>query len=472
MALVEDEESGEEPAPDARVAGGARAFVSWLRATSRVKHSGLPRYLQAIYDERPDLQEAFPEVIHGETAGFADWLRDWGRMEYSSIRLLGHSLPPPSMPCIRPREARGVDVIGFLHAEHGIGEAARLLIDALRSVDVPVSTLSYRNSKSRQEYPFDSDDLGRYRTVIAAVNAELNEHLRPRFGSDFFEDTYVIGQWFWELEQAPSWYRQAYKYVDELWAPTEFIADMLRRDAPARVSVHHIPLPMRLPHAVKSVSHSDFGLREAFTFLFTFDFMSVMKRKNPLGVVEAFKNAFKQDEGPLLVLKSINADSRPHQSAMLRAAIADRTDIVWIDRYFGADESAGLMNLCDCYVSLHRSEGLGLTIAEAMLLGKPVIATGYSGNMDFMSPETSYVVPWKYARVGDGAEAYDRRGRWAEPDHNVAVEMMRFVFHNPEEAARVGSLARRDLSDRFTLERAGTRMRQRLSAVWSMGGSD
>jgi glycosyltransferase involved in cell wall biosynthesis len=215
----------------------------------------------------------------------------------------------------------------------------------------------------------------------------------------------VIGQWFWELEVAPSWYGDAYQYVDELWAPTKFIEEMLRNEAPARIPVRHMPLPLRQPRVVENATRGDLDLDDRFMFLFTFDFMSVMKRKNPLGLVEAFKKAFAPGEGPMLVLKSINGETRPQGFAQLMAACEGRDDIIVMNKYLDSHLSAALMNVCDCYVSLHRSEGLGLTIAEAMLLGKPVIATGYSGNLDFMTPETSYMVPWTRVKVGENAEA-------------------------------------------------------------------
>jgi glycosyltransferase involved in cell wall biosynthesis len=201
-------------------------------------------------------------------------------------------------------------------------------------------------------------------------------------------------------------------------------------------------------------------------FLFTFDFMSVMKRKNPLGLVEAFKKAFAPGEGPMLVLKSINGDSRLECAAKLEAAIEGRDDIIWMDKYLESEMSAALMTLCDCYVSLHRSEGLGLTIAEAMLLGKPVIATGYSGNLDFMTPDTSYMVPWTRVKVGKDAEAYSSRATWAEPNLDVAAEMMRSVYENPEQAQAVANAGKRDLEQRFTREVTGARMKARLEEIW------
>lgn len=450
-------------------AGGAQAFKAWLADIPEGSRSGLPRYMQAVWNEREDLKKAFPEVAHGELRWFAWWSHLWGRTECPSFRLFGHVPPPKRMIARGGRVSGGVDVIGFFRAEHGIGEAARLLVEALRSVETPVSTLNYSNTESRQNNPFTPDEVGRYKTVIAAINAELNAPMRDAFGKFFLDGTHVIGQWFWELESAPKWYKRAYQFVDELWAPTTFIADMLRREAPRRIAVHHMPLPLRNPRIMDDVDRAALGLPDRFMFLFTFDFMSVMKRKNPIGVVEAFKRAFPLGDGPILVLKSINGHTRPEGSALLRASIGERSDIIWIDRYMDPEISAALMNACDCYVSLHRSEGLGLTIAEAMLLAKPVIATGYSGNMDFMTPETAHVVPWKRVRVGQGAEAYSPRAHWAEPDLDSAAESMRMVCEDPSRAKAMGRRAKEDLSVRFAPQVTGARMRGRLEELWRLG---
>jgi len=170
----------------------------------------------------------------------------------------------------------------------------------------------------------------------------------------------------------------------------------------------------------------------------------------------------------MLVLKCINGETRRPLFAELQQACQGRSDIVIMNKYLDSDKSAALMALCDCYVSLHRSEGLGLTIAEAMSLGKPVIATAYSGNLDFMTPETSFMVPWTKVKVGSGAEAYDPRASWAEPDTDVAAEMMRQVYLNPAEARNIGLAARKDVHERFTMKVCGTRMKNRLSEIWEM----
>ena len=455
--------------PDPFAPGQLSRFVLWLQEIPPHSVSGLPRYMQATFDERPDLSSVMPDVPWGELKSYAWWAHLFGRFEVETFRYFGHRMKVKRDVRDGGRVGGGVDAIGFFNAEHGIGEAARLLVEALKSVQVPVSTIGYRNTESSQRAVFETDEIGTYKTVIAAINAELNEPMRQTFGKYFFHDTYVIGQWFWELETAPPWYRSAYKFVNELWAPTRFIEEMLRNEAPKDVRVEYMPLPLRKPRVVENARRSDLGLDDRFMFLFTFDFMSVMKRKNPMGLIDAFKRAFAPGEGPQLVLKCINGETRAEKFGAMQRAIEGRDDIIIMNKYLDSDMSAALMNLADCYVSLHRSEGLGLTIAESMLLGKPVIATGYSGNLDFMTEETSFLVPWTRVKVGPDAEAYDPSATWAEPDTDAAAAMMRRVFENPAEARAMAEAGKKDLETRFTPEATGARMRVRLEELWMEG---
>ena len=452
--------------PDPHEPGQLFAFIEWLKGKSQYSATGLPRYLEAVYWERPELQGSMPEVQDGELEAFALWVQLFGRSESSNILLLGHKISTRGEVQKGGRVRNGVDVIGLFNAEDGIGQSGRLLVDSLRSCNTPVSTVTFNKTESRQSNKYLSDDVGRYKTIISAVNAELVEPVQRKFGSEFFKDTYMIGQWFWELEAAPAWYKDAYEFVDELWAPTQFIKEMLQRDAPRDVVVTYMPLSLQTPKVDRTLSKKDFGIDNRFLFLFLFDFRSVMKRKNPLGLVAAFRRAFQPNEGPVLVIKCVNGEKRPSEFSELLSAVKGMDDIVIINEYFEAETSAALMNFCDCYVSLHRSEGLGLTIAEAMLFGKPVIATGYSGNLDFMTPETSYMVPWKRVKVGKGAEAYSSRATWAEPNIDVAAEMMRSVYENPELARAKALVGQRDLEQRFGREIVGTRMKARLEEIW------
>jgi glycosyltransferase involved in cell wall biosynthesis len=364
------------------------------------------------------------------------------------------------------RSLDGIDVLGFFTAEHGVGEAARVLTSTLQAAGVSVSTIDYTDTQSRREHLFHCDNVSRNKVLMTAINADHLNAAQDRLGIEFFTDRYVIGQWFWELEEAPEWFGPAFTHVDELWAPTRFIETMLRKHAPARVQVKYVPLPVVTPKVDASISRSRFGLDDRYMFLFAFDFMSVMKRKNPLGLIEAFCSAFAEGEGPMLVIKAINGDKRMKERNMLRDAVRKRSDIVLIDEYFTKVETSTLTSLADCYVSLHRSEGLGLTMSEAMTLGRPVIATGYSGNLDFLSDANSFIVPGLRVKVGDGAEGYSPEAMWMEPNVREAAKYMRYVYENQAEAAQKGLRGQADILRAFDVASCGAIMKGRLEQIW------
>ena len=364
------------------------------------------------------------------------------------------------------RDARGLDVVGFFTAEHGVGEAARTLVTALRTTDIDVSTINYTDTESRTEHYFSTDDVSRHHTLLMSINADQLVVARERFGDHFFENRYVIGQWFWELEEAPSWYQPAWSIVNELWAPTRFIETMLRNSAPSHVHVQHVPLPIVAPRIDESITRPRWNLDGRYMFLFIFDLMSIMKRKNPLGLISAYSKAFSPTDGAQLVIKTMNGDKRPEDLQKLIDAASNRSDITVINEVFTSRETSTLISLADCYVSLHRSEGLGLTLSEAMSLGTPVIATNYSGNIDFMTEENSFLIPWERVAVGEGAGGYSPTATWAEPNEEIAAETMRSVFENQLEARIRGARAREDVLGGHSEAAAGAIMKSRLEEIW------
>jgi glycosyltransferase involved in cell wall biosynthesis len=213
------------------------------------------------------------------------------------------------------------------------------------------------------------------------------------------------------------------------------------------------------------VGRDHFGLpSDAFIFLFMFDFLSVFERKNPLAVVEAYKEAFGEDNKAMLVLKCSNAKADPTNAAKLREA-AKGTSIRLIDGYLSRMEVASLVSVCDTYVSLHRSEGFGLTMAEAMRAGKPVIATAYSANVDFMNAGNSFSVGYRLVEIEKDFGPYRRGSAWAEPNVKQAAELMRWVFEHREVAALVGSRAREDMTAHLSPAAVGKVMKDRLQII-------
>jgi glycosyltransferase involved in cell wall biosynthesis/SAM-dependent methyltransferase len=406
-------------------------------------------YLRAIAVEgQIDPALALPPQIDPQPAGNASnrALTDWD---------------PPDQ--LHP----GVMLVGYLRAELGVGQGARLLAEALESADIAYATLVNTETVSRQNHVFKggaNDGRRDFDVNIVSVNADQFPTFANQVGPGFFAGRYTIGQWAWELEVFPEQFHGALNLVDEIWAVSEFT-----RAAIASVTskpVFAVPHPIVTPRVPVSVDRTVLGLPEdRKIFLFCFDLLSVFERKNPLGLVDAYSRAFDIDDGATLVLKVINGDRSVPDLERLRLAVADRPDVLLIEDYFDSDKLAALMDVADCYVSLHRSEGFGLTMAEAMALGKPVIATAYSGNLDFMNADTAYLVGWTKGTVPAGCSPYPEGAMWAEPDLNDAARLMRKVFEQPDEAKDVGRRAKDAVTRGHSTDQRAEFVRQRFDTI-------
>lgn len=355
----------------------------------------------------------------------------------------------------------GVNVVGYLDSIHGVGESARQLIGALGaagSAVVPI-TIPGAGGLPAFEHPGAGGELEPVTLLVA--NADVTAEVAAGAGRDAMAGRRTVGFWMWETERFPEQLRPASDLLDEIWTGSSFAAGAISL-ALGR-PVHHIPMPISLS-SEPLPDRERLGLPDGFLFLFAFDFASVPRRKNPLGLVEAFRRAFPEPRvGAVLVLKSINGDRRPQERRELEHAIAGREDIVLLDRRLGSGEHETLVASCDCYVSLHRSEGLGLTIGEAMLLGKPVIATAYGGSNDIVTTTTAFPVRYELVPVGAGAAPYDPDDRWAEPDLDHAAELMRHVFTDRAGAARVAARGREHVIANHSPQAAGRVIAERLS---------
>jgi glycosyltransferase involved in cell wall biosynthesis len=357
------------------------------------------------------------------------------------------------------RRPTGVNVVGYFRVESGVGEAARLLVKGIAEADVPYSTRTYSNAISRQQHEFRDVGSADYEFNVVCVNADQLPTFAKDVGEAFLLDHYSIGVWFWEASIFPREMQAAFNLVDEVWVASAYIADAISAETDKPVLT--FPLPVVVPD-VSGITRQDVGLDDAFTFLFMFDFLSVFERKNPIAVMRAFKEAFRPGEGPVLVIKSINGDGAPELMKRLRDEAEGREDIRLMDGYLTAREKSAMIALCDSYVSLHRSEGFGLTMAEAMAYGRPVVATGYGGNTTFMSDSNSYLVPYQLVPIPSGAAPYPTEGDWADPDVVHAAGAMRRVREHPDEAQEVARRGQAEIGRNHSPRLAGEFVASRL----------
>jgi glycosyltransferase involved in cell wall biosynthesis len=338
----------------------------------------------------------------------------------------------------------GVSVSGYLRDESGWGAAARGYVRALRHGGIPISLDDFSaltSNRSEDHSVGESQRLPSPDINLVCIDAAQHFAALSNAGADYFAGRYNIGAWAWELPHFPDRWYDRFAYYDEIWVGTSFIASTLSPIAP--VPVVRIP-PVCTPacYGSRERGRSEWGIApDEFVFLFVFDVHSHLPRKNPLGVVQAFRRAFRPSERVRLILKCVNAEADPRGFAALRSQ-AEGASITFATGYAPASGLRDLMAATDAYVSLHRSEGIGLTIAEAMAHGKPVIATGWSGNVDFMDVSNSFPVGYDLVALDQNVGPYSAGSFWAQPSIEHAAHLMRWVVDHPGDARARGAAAR------------------------------
>jgi glycosyltransferase involved in cell wall biosynthesis len=396
-------------------------------------------------------------------------IRDWPQLAYTHLpsRVDAAWLRALDDDCAAPLGAQpGVNILGFFRYTSGLQQAVRSTVDSLSRVNVRTQLRDFpvvflREPRNRDE--FDSLELFDITILNTGIDVPASEvyrksGLHPRPG------THRVAIWWWEMETIPERWHDRGEGVDEIWAPTRFIADAMRTTFrkpvytmnPGISLTPFTPLPKR-----------DFGLDDSrFTIGFVFDMNSRMQRKNPLGLIESFRRAFHPSEAVQLVLKVSPPESYyMDQWETLRAAVAATPNVTLIDRVLSRAELLAFLNACDAYASLHRSEGFGLTCAESMLLGKPVLATAYSGNLDFMTSDNSYLVRADRVVLREDIDPYPKGAVWAEPDLDDAARQLRSMFVDRDEATAKGARARCEVAATLAVVAAGERMKQRILEI-------
>lgn len=364
----------------------------------------------------------------------------------------------------------GVNVVGDFSAVHGLAEAARRVVEALVVAGVEVSLVDEasgaRRDAARRGAVLEGLPAGRRHDVdLVLLNVNemgklpASEHAR-----------YTIGLWYWELLEVEPAFLKSYARVDEVWTASDFVAGTFRAlgDKPVRV-IPAVVAPVSPPPLDPEVASLPDGLR----VLFTFDANSSVARKNPFACVEAFGRAFPEpDRAAHLVVKAMSSDTYPGLSERLSAAVASVGGTL-IGAELPRAQMDALLDSCDVYLSLHRSEGFGLGMAEAMSLGKAVVGTAFGGNTSFMTAETSGLVGFRMRQIDEADHdlqpAYRqvyRPGRsWAEPDIDQAADWLRLLAEQPALRLAMGERAAEHIAALAAPLPVGTAMRARLEEI-------
>ena len=367
------------------------------------------------------------------------------------------------------RQKMGVNLIGFLEADLGLGSAARGVELALRTAEIPVNLINIdlQNTGERTGGGLHSP-LGssgpEYGINLIHINPPEYLFLWNRVEKDLLAGGYNIGVWYWELPELPHEWRKSFGVLDEIWVASRFVQEAVQKESP--IPVHKIPpcVPVELDQSLK---RSDFNLpAETFLFLNAYDTHSVSERKNPLAAIRAFMEAFQENDTSVgLVIKVRNADDDPDTINQIKQRIQGHLNCYLIEDTFPKVKFNSLVNLVDAFVSLHRSEGFGLIPAEAMCLGKPVIATNWSGNTDFMTPENSCLVDYQPIPVKPGLLHYHPGHFWADADVSQAARLMKSLASDHGHYNKISENARITIVRDFSTQRIGDIMRKKLEGI-------
>lgn len=345
-------------------------------------------------------------------------------------------------------------LLGAFELNIGIARAAQILRAGLESADVPV-------------HPMDCSDVLRPLpgpprpraaapaggTMVFCVNPPQMVPLLRHFGPRICRGKRLVGYWWWELDRIPRAWLPWAALMDEIWVSSRFIHETFSRGLPGK-TVRYVPLPVPEPRPAP-LSRADLGLAEQpFTVLAAFDLSSHWARKNPDGAIAAFRRAFPDPGAAQLVLKVSGGDQNPALAQRLRQLTADLPNVRIIDRMLPAGELAALIRCADAVLSLHRAEGFGLLIAEAMWLGAAVVATGWSGVMDMLDEDNAMLV--RFDRVAVRPDDYPSvppGSAWAEPDIGHAAECLRRLAQDRGLRERLGARARQRAQEQFSRDR-------------------
>ena len=453
------------------VTSGQQHWLDYGRAEGRIFAKGAldVTLFPPEWDELRYLSQN-PDVAGAVRAGtFSSGYDHWVKHGANEARTGGDTVfqKVPIGAALR-QNTPGINYFGFHSTAIGLGSAARAYTQLLRELSPNLTAIDVPWDLPKASSVAEVTAESLYAANIIHLNPDVLPMFLHRYGARLLVNRYNIGYWVWELHSGyPAWHRYS-RLFHEIWVPSEFVASALRPVSTAPlVTIPHVV--DGFPAAVRG-SRESFGFpHDAFIFLYVFDAASRIERKNPLALITAFRKAFGDRQDVLLVLKYHHGDNERHAVELIERLAAAGPNIRTISKTLGEERLYSLFQLCDCFVSPHRSEGFGLNIAIAMYYGKPVIATGYSGNLEFTNEENSFLIDYDLVTLSHDVGHYRRGYGWAEPSIDHLTALMREVVASPEEARRRAAIGQATIRNRFSQEAVKRCIESQLSKAGLAG---
>jgi glycosyltransferase involved in cell wall biosynthesis len=436
---------------DAWTATGRMQICQWANSFFPEQYGLGPEWTECLWEPPPAPAKRSVNMAEQTLTAVRGFIRR-GFTLTREDRLASVASNPPN---------RGLAIYGFFHAETGLGQAARAFGSAFATSGVPFSQHACRAAGCTNDIDWNTSGTleNNFDAALLVMNANNVTHLSHWMSPELVRANRKAGLFYWELPVFPGMWAKAFDVIDEVWVSSAFVANSMRSATQKPVRILPAPVPLNAIDQTKA--RLALGLpSDRLIFLATFDFNSFPERKNPLGAVRAFLDAFPSDteSSPLLVIKCHGVHNRGVYADELNMLIARSKRIMLIDKVYSQIEMLQLQAAADVYISLHRSEGFGLNLAESMAAGKLVIATNFSGNVDFTKADNSLLVGFDMRAVRDGEYVAWQGQWWADPRHDDAVAALRLAESQPSMRKRLGEAAKKFVASELSSKRIGALM--------------
>lgn len=366
----------------------------------------------------------------------------------------------------REKYEDGINLIGNIRGDSGLGQSCRLLADELEHSKLDFCIyeqhISEKFSMTNHDYDYKISEELRYNVNLIHISPNEFTISFLQLGKSVWDYRYNIAFWLWELEEFPEQWIDCISIIDEIWTPSEFVSESIRKvtDKPVYTIPYHVTAP-----ADSKYDRQYFGLPDSkFLFLMTYDSGSMMERKNPIGTLEAFKKAFDKNNTEVGLVIKVSGDSG-NEVKLIKKYLDGYENVYFITETLSKIEINSLISSVDVYVSLHRAEGFGLVLAEAMEIGTPTIATNWSANTEFMNTEVACMVDYTLVQLKKDIGPFQEGNRWAEPDINQASSYMQKLFEDAEYYNKIATNARKYIEKKLSMEKIADMIKKRIGDV-------